>query len=73
MHAVAEPEHVRALNNKRYYEQMLAEDLAKHPRTATELDTMPLRNERPLDEYRRTDAFHNYERLCRGEEIMASR
>jgi len=29
-------------------------------------------NTRPLDEYRATEEFDNYERLCRGEETIVS-
>jgi prolyl 4-hydroxylase len=63
-----EPDHARAMNNKRFYEQMLADELRVHPRSAAEQERMPLRNERPRDEYRRTESFNNYEKLCRGEE-----
>lgn len=67
---VLEPGHIRAQNNRRYYQQMLDEELRAHPRSASEQDRMPIRNERPLDDYRKTEAFMNYERLCRGEETM---
>lgn len=63
-----EPDNVRALSNKNYYEQMIAEEQQKFRvlRTPTE----PYKNERPLDEYRRSEMYSNYERLCRGERVM---
>jgi prolyl 4-hydroxylase len=65
-----EPDHVRAMSNKRYYEQLIAEEQVKKGLTLAEMASIPLRNERPLDEWKRTDVFFNYERLCRGEKTM---
>jgi prolyl 4-hydroxylase len=65
-----EPDHVRALNNKRYYEQLVGEEQVKKGITRAEMAAIPIRNERPLDEWKRTEVFYNYERLCRGEKTM---
>ncbi|XP_076073309.1 prolyl 4-hydroxylase subunit alpha-2-like isoform X2 [Mytilus galloprovincialis] len=70
------PGHDRALNNKEYYLKMISEKEEKMGETATmgEAATMgepaadePLKNEKGRDEYKSTDEFIMYERLCRGE------
>jgi prolyl 4-hydroxylase len=65
-----EPDHVRALNNKRYYEQLVGEEQVKKGITRAEMAAIPVRNERPLDEWKRTQIFYDYEGLCRGEKTM---
>ncbi|XP_063444802.1 prolyl 4-hydroxylase subunit alpha-2-like isoform X3 [Mytilus trossulus] len=71
------PGHDRALNNKEYYLKMISEKEEKMGETATmgEDASMgeqaaadePLKNEKGRDEYKSTDEFIMYERLCRGE------
>ena len=67
-----EPDHVRAQNNKRYYEQMLMEEAAER-RKGDEGDAPPeFKNQRILDDYRASEEFMTYEALCRGEETHVS-
>lgn len=69
------PGHDRALNNKEYYLKMISEkeekmgETAKMGEAATvgEQADEPLKNEKGKDEYKSTDEFIMYERLCRGE------
>ncbi|XP_052071020.1 prolyl 4-hydroxylase subunit alpha-2-like isoform X3 [Mytilus californianus] len=69
------PGHDRALNNKEYYLKMISEkeekmgETAKMGEAATvgEQADEPLKNEKGRDEYKSTDEFIMYERLCRGE------
>jgi hypothetical protein len=70
---VAEPDHERAQRNKMYYEQMLRQEEAVMGNVAQQNQAPPpLKNERPRDAYRSSQGFHNYERLCRGEEIRVT-
>lgn len=55
------PTHVRLLQNKKFFEEMVAELPQGNAPTV-------LKNERPTDEYRSSSDFVDYERLCRGEE-----
>ena len=61
-----EPDHIRAQNNKFYFEKAIREQEALHgaPPPA-EVDVIV--NERPRDTYQSSDFFKNYEALCRGE------
>ena len=61
-----EPDHVRGQRNARYYEKVLAEQ-AEEDREREE----ELRNPKTYpDEYRASEQFQNYERLCRGEDTV---
>jgi len=65
-----EPGHQRALNNKKYYEQVLEE--AEAERRKGDEGDLPVqeeefKNERILDDYRSSMEFATYEALCRNE------
>ena len=68
---LAEPDHVRAQNNKRYYEEAIAKAAADKSAGPSNDDAADMRsgvkNERKLDEYRNSQEFRAYEALCRGE------
>ena len=71
---------MRARNNKKYYEEMIAEEAMKRRQAAlgdtgdveVEAEKDEIHNERKLDEYRKSSDFTSYERLCRGEETHVS-
>ena len=72
---------MRARNNKKYYEEMIAEEATKRRAAAlgdtgveveVEAEKDEIHNERKLDEYRKSSDFTAYERLCRGEETHVS-
>jgi prolyl 4-hydroxylase len=66
-----EPDHVRAQNNKQYYEQMLAEqNQQRKGDEGTDAVPVTFKNERQLDEYRSSPEFQAYEALCRGEDVV---
>ncbi|XP_033757090.1 prolyl 4-hydroxylase subunit alpha-1-like isoform X1 [Pecten maximus] len=72
------PDNTRAQNNKRYYKKMLndraieARKLAsQHGETGEETaeeEEIEIKHERKLDEYRNSEEFATYEKLCRGED-----
>ncbi|XP_060074824.1 prolyl 4-hydroxylase subunit alpha-1-like isoform X2 [Ylistrum balloti] len=71
------PDNTRAQNNKRYYQKMLNDRAAEARKLATQRgetgeDTAKqeeevVKHERQLDEYRNSEEFATYEKLCRGE------
>lgn len=65
-----EPNHIRAQNNKNYYEQELREREAHTGYRFAEDETSV--NTRPLDGHRAGEAFQTYERLCRDEKTHVS-
>ena len=73
MFVSAEPDHERANNNLRYYNQQLEErNRERGARGDTGDSPEPFKNERLLDEYRKSDEFSRYEALCRGEDVVVS-
>ncbi|XP_055875550.1 prolyl 4-hydroxylase subunit alpha-1-like isoform X4 [Biomphalaria glabrata] len=60
-----DPNHERALNNKKYFEAMLRDEPRK-TRSAEEKPGYQLNR----DEYRNSEEFLTYEALCRGETTM---
>lgn len=68
---VTEPDHVRAQNNKAYYEQLIKEE-EENRRKGDEGPPPPVKNKRILDEYRQSEEFATYEALCRGEDTHVS-
>ena len=76
---IVEPTHQRALSNKRYYKEQLAEKESlrfKRGDDGSEKQYVPeteeLKNERTTDEYRKSKEFGNYEAMCRGEDVFVS-
>ena len=67
----AEPDHSRAVSNKYFYEKII-EDEDKNSKKRGDDSPAPFSNKRPLDEYRTSKEFSDYEALCRGEELMVS-
>jgi len=71
-----EPNHSRAQNNKKFYEDTLAAQRQERRKgddgdTETGIETKPtFKNKRQLDEYRQGSEFASYEALCRGEDII---
>ncbi|KAL3876586.1 hypothetical protein ACJMK2_034417 [Sinanodonta woodiana] len=63
-----EPDHSRAQSNKRYYEKLLAEE--EQVNRHGDDGTIPIQNKRQVDNYRNSEEFVTYERLCRGEETQ---
>ena len=68
-----EPDHARAKQNLRYYNDMIAEaDEKKRIKGDTEDSDAAVKeefkNDRPLDDYRGSNEFKTYEALCRGEQ-----
>jgi prolyl 4-hydroxylase len=62
-----EPDHIRAHNNKQYFEKAILEQETLHgPQSQAEQERVV--NERPRDNYQSSTFFKNYERLCRGEQ-----
>jgi prolyl 4-hydroxylase len=60
-----EPEHERALNNKRYFESMV-QSTDKNKQKADQRPGYQLNR----DEYRNSKEFLTYEALCRGEDVV---
>lgn len=70
-----EPDHIRAQNNKKFYEQMLSEAEGKRKGDegdSAQADVKPagFKNERQLDDYRQGEEFATYEALCRDEDVI---
>jgi len=63
-----DPANMRLQNNAIFYREILSDNEMNGVSTP-----MELQNTRTLDEYRATEEFTNYERLCRGEETVVSR
>lgn len=65
------PNHSRALNNKEYFIKMLKEEDESKKKMGDDgsdlQEDQPIKNEQKIDEYRSSDEFIMYERLCRGE------
>ncbi|CAG5124209.1 unnamed protein product [Candidula unifasciata] len=61
-----EPNHERAVNNKKYFEAMLQDKTKKQELQADKKPGYQLSR----DEYRNSEEFLTYEALCRGEDIM---
>ncbi|XP_064638525.1 prolyl 4-hydroxylase subunit alpha-1-like isoform X2 [Lineus longissimus] len=61
-----DPGHIRAQNNKIYYDKLLAQEAAKNPGREAD-ESHGVINTRYLDEFRNTEEFLGYEKLCRGE------
>ncbi|XP_041364438.1 prolyl 4-hydroxylase subunit alpha-1-like [Gigantopelta aegis] len=64
-----DPNHERAKNNKLYYERMILDEERREGKRGDE--EIPIKNERQVDDYRKSVEFTSYEALCRGEDIMA--
>ncbi|CAE1292356.1 P4HA [Acanthosepion pharaonis] len=64
------PDHQRAKNNKYYFEKIIAEEQASTGQQRGDTGEALLRNPRHIDEYRNSEEFYTYERLCRGEETQ---
>ena len=64
----ADPSNVRLQNNAVFYKEILAENEMKGIITP-----VVLQNARPADDYRASEDFVSYERLCRGEETIVSK
>lgn len=67
------PDHQRAKNNKYYFEKIIAEEQASTGQQRGDTGEALLRNPRHIDEYRNSEEFYTYERLCRGEETQVNR
>ena len=68
-----EPDHVRAQNNLKYYEKMIAEAEEEKRKKGDEgvvVQEDKIVNKRPTDDYRSSDEFRIYEQLCRDEETQ---
>jgi len=63
-----DPTNVRLRNNAVFYREIIAENEVNGVVTPTELQ-----NTRPTDDYRASDEFVTYEKLCRGEETIVSK
>ena len=62
-----EPDHPRALSNLKSYESTISSDEVLLLKSKSS-DEVQLHNERHRDEYKTTDEYRDYERLCRGEQ-----
>ena len=70
-----EPDHDRAQNNLRYYNQILEQQASERgkgddgdaPAAAAQEE---FKNKRIMDEYRQSQEFAAYEALCRGEDVI---
>jgi len=62
-----EPEHSRAMQNKKYYEGMLVQQESGRRKGDDGAVPEAVKNERQLDDYRASHEFQQYEALCRGE------
>jgi len=58
---------IRLQNNAVFYKEILTENELNGVVT----EAVP-KNTRPIDDYRSTEEFVTYERLCRGEETVVS-
>ncbi|ESO05885.1 hypothetical protein HELRODRAFT_93833 [Helobdella robusta] len=67
-----DPNHIRAQNNLRFYEQLILEQESR-ARSRGEQQTHydENSNPRPMDAYKLSSDFQNYEKLCRGEKTQA--
>ena len=66
------PDHARALNNKEYFVKMLADSENEKEKMGDDGSTdlqqdQPIKNVQQVDDYKSSDEFVMYERLCRGE------
>ena len=66
------PDHSRALNNKEYFVKMLADSENEKEKMGDDGSTdlqqdQPIKNVQQVDDYKSSDEFVMYERLCRGE------
>jgi len=64
----ADPSNIRLQNNAVFYKEILAENEMKGIITP-----VGLQNTRPADDYRASEEFVTYERLCRGEETIVNK
>jgi len=65
-----EPDHDRALTNLKHYKEMIIREEEELQRARQVVNPNPLlKNDRVLDGVRATPDFHDYERLCRGEQL----
>lgn len=65
---LSEPDHVRAQNNLKYFEQQVEEQKQAAHRQGKEVDEeAELINYKPYDDYKSSEEFQTYEALCRGE------
>ncbi|XP_069123787.1 prolyl 4-hydroxylase subunit alpha-1-like isoform X1 [Argopecten irradians] len=74
------PDNTRAQNNKRYYKKMINDRAAEAKRVSSQRgetgediveekeEEVEVKHERKLDDYRKSEEFATYEKLCRGEE-----
>ena len=62
---------MRALNNKVYYEKLLAEEQEVR-RKNNDTSQKEFTNQRNFDGYRSSEMFIAYEALCRGEDYIVS-
>ena len=62
-----DPMHTRAMQNKKYYEEMLTQQESGRRKGDDGTVPEPIKNERQLDDYRASHEFQQYEALCRGE------
>lgn len=60
-----DPDHTRAQGNRQFYEQLIREEESRTRSPGVVHD--PDANPRPMDAYKLSDDFQNYEKLCRGE------
>jgi len=65
---ILEPYHVRAQNNKRYYQQLLTEN-----GVGDNAATQQITRNKPEDDYRSSAEFKTYEKLCRGEKTHVTK
>ncbi|KAK3598748.1 hypothetical protein CHS0354_028800 [Potamilus streckersoni] len=65
-----EPDHSRAQSNKLYYEKILLEEEQSQANRHGDEGDIPIQNKRQLDDYRNSEEFVIYERLCRGEKTQ---
>lgn len=64
------PDHQRAKNNKYYFEKLIEEEHTGSDQLRGETGEPKLRNPRHIDDYRNSEEFYTYERLCRNEETQ---
>lgn len=62
-----EPANIRMQNNVAFYKDIVSQNEINGIVTPSQPQNM-----RPTDDYRATEEFDTYERLCRGEETMVS-
>ncbi|XP_021376327.1 prolyl 4-hydroxylase subunit alpha-1-like, partial [Mizuhopecten yessoensis] len=73
------PDNTRAQNNKRYYKKMLNDRAIESHQLASQRGEIgvedteeEIKHERKLDDYRNSEEFATYEKLCRGEDTQVS-